>query len=344
MTAITHDLPNAAGADVVPDVPPPGLQETPRTLWGDAWKRLRSSVTSQICMGIVAIYVLVGLASLLPYFDRKINEPWNQDRTYAPPTLFTHDAQGHRHLAPPALWLGLEFQGRSVFWRVLYGTRIALLITVCASILSLGIGTVLGVIAGFYGGWIDDLITWLFSTVSSIPWLLLVIAMAYALQGNESPQFMQEHPKLQQLFGGVTTVILALGLTDWVNLCRLMRGEVIKLRDRDFVAAGRTMGLSNFRILFRHILPNTTHLIIITFSLGAVAYVQVEVVLAFLGLGITDKPSWGKMIDDAKLELLRGVWWQVTAATVAIFILCLALNILGDALRDALDPRLRGVD
>ena len=339
MTIITHDLPNEAGTAVAHDAPP---MEAPRSLWGEGWRRLRSSKLSMLCMIIVALYAIMGLASLLPVFDRLIEVQLNDGQPYIPPRIFTHDAAGHFHWLGPANWFGTEFQGRSVFWRTIYGTRVALLITVCASILSIGIGSVLGVIAGYFGGWIDDTITWLYTTISSIPWLLLVIAMAYAIQGNEST--LSQHRALEKIFGGVTTVILALGLTDWVGLCRLMRGEVIKLRDQDFVTAGRAMGLGHLRILFRHVLPNTTHLIIITFSLGAVSYVQVEVVLAFLGLGITDKPSWGRMIDDSKVELLRNVWWQVTAATVAIFILCLALNILGDALRDALDPRLRGVD
>ena len=104
------------------------------------------------------------------------------------------------------------------------------------------------------------------------------------------------------------------------------------------------MGLSETRLLFRHILPNVSHLIIITFTLGAIGYLQVEVVLAFLGLGVSSKPSWGRMIDDAKLTLIRGVWWEVTFATAAIFIICLALTFLGDSLRDALDPKLRTRD
>ena len=110
--------------------------------------------------------------------------------------------------------------------------------------------------------------------------------------------------------GGLPTVVIALGLTDWVGLCRLIRGEVIKLRDQDFVVAARAMGLGGRRIMTRHILPNTFHIVLITFSLSSVGYVQAETVLAFLGLGITTKPSWGKMIDDSRLELLQGVWWQ----------------------------------
>jgi peptide/nickel transport system permease protein len=143
---------------------------------------------------------------------------------------------------------------------------------------------------------------------------------------------------------GVPTIVLALGLTSWVGLCRLIRAEVLKHRERDYVVAARAAGVKNARILFRHILPNVFHIVIINFSLGLAAYVQAEVVLSFLGMGVTDRPSWGRMIDDAKLELLKGVWWQMAAATAAIFIFSLAVNIFGDALRDALDPRLRGVD
>ena len=135
-----------------------------------------------------------------------------------------------------------------------------------------------------------------------------------------------------------------MGLTSWVGLCRFIRGETLKLRERDYVVAARAVGVGDGNILFRHILPNVSHLIIIDFSLGLGAFVQAEVILSFLGLGVTDQPSWGRMIDDAKLELLKGVWWQMTAATVAIFIFSLAVNVVGDALRDALDPRLRGVD
>jgi peptide/nickel transport system permease protein len=296
-----------------------------------------------ICLGVVALYVLIGFASFLPIFDEKINESLMAEKKYYPPALYRTWPDGKKALSP-AMWFGLDVRARSIFWRTLYGARVALIITVVTSLIVVIIGTLLGVIAGYCGGWIDDLIVWLFSTVSSIPWLLLVIALAYVIQGRDDPQWVKNHPNIKKYLGGVTTVIISMALTDWVTLCRLVRGEVFKLRDRDFVMAARAVGIGHGRILTRHILPNIVHVILITVSLGAVGYMQVEVVLAFLGLGITDKPSWGKMIDDAKLALLQGVWWEVTAATVAIFIICLALNLLGDALRDALDPRLRGVD
>ena len=293
-------------------------------LWHEAWKRLRRSRLNFTCVIIVGIYLIVGLLGFLPVMEHKISEPVGG--SFQPP---------HLVLSQPGIWLGTDIMGQSVFWEIVYGTRLALTLGIIASLISMVIGTVLGVIAGFFGGWVDSLIIWLFSTFSSVPWILQVIAIAAVLQTHED---------LNKRFSGLPTVILALSLTSWIGLCRLIRGEVLKLRERDYVVAARAIGLNNAAILVRHIVPNVFHLIIIDFSLNIVGNVQAEVVLAFLGLGITEKPSWGRMIDDAKLDLLRGVWWQLVSATVAIFVFSLAMNILGDALRDALDPRLRGVD
>jgi len=298
-------------------------------------ERLARRPAILICMGIIALYLLVALATFVPgVFSKKIE-------------LVVADGYHAPSLKHFDLLLGTDIQGHPVIWRLLYGTRIALLITIFSSILSLGIGVFLGIVAGYFGGWIDEIITWLFTTVSSIPWILLMIAMVYALKGTTFPWVAIKNHRIYFDWveaDPVVLIVIALGLTDWVTICRLIRAEVIKHRDRDYVHAARAAGVGTGRILFRHIFPNVFHLVIITFSLGAVAYVQAEVVLTFLGLGISDRPSWGRMIDDAKLELLRGVWWQAVAATAAIGILCLALNILGDALRDALDPRLRGAD
>ncbi len=246
--------------------------------------------------------------------------------------------------APPsfqkiALWAGTDFLGRSVLWRLLYGARVALTVAVLAATLSSIIGTTLGLLAGYFGGWVDNLIIWLFSTVSSIPWILLIMALAFVLKGQEVTLFGHKFP-----LTGIPSIVIALGLTSWVGLCRYVRGETFKLREQDYVTTARAVGVRTRGVLFRHILPNVFHLIIIDFSLGLAAFVQAEVVLSFLGLGVTNQPSWGRMIDDAKLELLKGVWWQMAAATVAIFVFSLAVNIVGDAMRDALDPRLRGVD
>jgi ABC-type dipeptide/oligopeptide/nickel transport system permease subunit len=227
---------------------------------------------------------------------------------------------------------GTDIFGQSVFRKMIYGTKISLSVAFFASLLSIGIGVPMGAVAGYFGGLVDEIIVWMYSTLSSIPGLLLILAFAYALQDAS-------------LFGvkltGITSVYLALGLTSWVGLCRLIRGEVIKHKNRDYVTAATAYGASKARIIFRHVIPNVTHLILIDFSLRFVGFIHAEVILSFLGLGAKSEPSWGVMIDDARLELSRGYWWQMAAATVAIFGISLALNIAGDALRDALDPKIQ---
>jgi peptide/nickel transport system permease protein len=327
------------------------MADKPRNLWRDAVTRIRQSRTALVAFAVLILYALVGLAGFFP----PLGKPWHvtegqqthalYERTVGegnqPPAFWKMDSAGGKTVAP-SLWFGTDFIGRSVLWRFLYGTRVALTVAVLGCIVETTIGLVLGAIAGYFGGWIDALVIWLFSTIASIPWILLMIALAYALQGRSLyVPWVRDH---YIPMAGIPTIILALGLSSWVGLCRLIRAEVLKHRDRDYVVAARAAGVGHTRIIFRHILPNVFHLVIINFSLGLAGYVQAEVVLSFLGLGVTDQPSWGHMIDDAKLELLKGVWWQMAAATAGIFILSLVVNLFGDALRDALDPRLRGVD
>jgi peptide/nickel transport system permease protein len=200
-----------------------------------------------------------------------------------------------------------------------------------ATSISITIGVILGAVAGYFRGLIDDLIIWLYTTFQSIPGILLIIAFAVVL-------------KNVRLFGmelsGLPTVYIALGMTDWVGICRLIRGETLKHREQEYVQAARAYGMGHARIIFRHILPNISHLVIITFSLGFVSAIHTEVILTYLGLGAKDK-TWGTMINNATQVLSKGIWWEMAAATAAIFVVSLALNIWGDALRDALDPKLK---
>lgn len=311
--------------------------------FGLLWRR---PVTA-VCIVVTGIYLLLAGLSFIPQQIASFTLPFRTLETRADEILDPiTDVEGKQitEYAPPSLSdfpsrvLGTDIQNRSVFYRTLYGTRTALLITLFTSMIALAIGVTLGIIAGYFGGFIDEIVTWLIATVSAVPWILLVLALTLVLKNIT---FGQDADGTPRTIPPVVTVILALGLTDWVGICRLIRAEVLKIRSLDYVAAGKALGLSEPRILFLHILPNTLHLVIITFTLSAVAYVQAEVALTFLGIGISDKPSWGRMIDDAKLELLRGVWWQFLAATLAIGILCLVLSLLGDALRDVLDPRTR---
>ena len=138
-------------------------------------------------------------------------------------------------------------------------------------------------------------------------------------------------------------VYLALGLTSWIGTCRLVRAETMKLKELDYVLAARATGRGNFAIMFHHILPNLVHIGIINFSLGFVGAISAEVILSFLNLGVQDMPSWGKMINEARMDLVVGRWWELSAAVVATFFIVLAWNIFGDRLRDALDPKLKNV-
>ena len=140
---------------------------------------------------------------------------------------------------------------------------------------------------------------------------------------------------------GIVSIYIALGITAWVGLARVIRGEFLKHKERDYVVAAEVLGASHAARIFRHILPNVFHFVIISFSIQFMGAIKAEVILSFLGLGVQGQPSWGIMIDDAKLELARGVWWQLAGATGAMFFIVLALNILADSLRDALDPKIK---
>ncbi|HEV2293439.1 MAG TPA: ABC transporter permease [Tepidisphaeraceae bacterium] len=343
MTSTTHDDAQSLRPPVQPGAYDPATAvgaSPPRSLWRDAWGRIRQSRRAMFCVVVLLAYVLVGLIGFTGVLSNETvvdgaTIPGLIDRTigksHQPPS-WTHPEDGG---ISPSYWLGLDFMGRSVFWRLVYGTRVALTVALLASIIEIVIGFTLGAVSGYFGGIVDALITWLFSTVASVPWILLMISFAYVLKNKTVWGYE---------LTGVPSIVLALGLTTWVGLCRLIRGEVLKHRDRDYVLAARAIGLGHGRIVFRHILPNVFHLVIINFALGLAAFVHAEVILSFLGLGVTEVPSWGRMIDDAKLELLKGVWWPLLAATVMIFVFSLAVNLFGDTLRDALDPRLRGTD
>jgi peptide/nickel transport system permease protein len=232
-----------------------------------------------------------------------------------------HDHSFTRHL------LGGDIFGRNIFSRTLHGIAIAFKIGVMVTLMAVPVGVTLGAMAGYFGGLIDELIVWFYTTLASIPGILLILAVGFALKQRELPD--------------IYVIYFALGTTTWITLCRLIRGEVLKHKGRDYVTAARALGAGNARLLARHILPNVVHIVIIRFSLQFIFAVQTEVILSYLGVGISDSPSWGRMIDDSKQELINGEYMNITGATIALFGLALAFNVLGDALRDALDPRLK---
>lgn len=282
----------------------------PRSLWKDAFYRLKKDKIAVACVFIVVFYALIGVLTkmglLATPWDNVVGEP------YQPPSLKSVE-----------LLLGTDIFGRSVFYKVIQGTRIAMSVGLISSLISIPIGVVLGALAGYFGGWIDEAIVWFYTTLSSIPNIMLLIAIAYVM-GK-----------------GLTAIYVALGITAWVSLARVIRGEFIKHKSRDYVIAAESIGARHVSRMLKHILPNVSHFIIINISIQFMSAIKSEVILSFLGLGVQGQPSWGVMIDDARLELSRGVWWQLAGATVGMFFIVLAFNILGDALRDALDPKIK---
>lgn len=283
-------------------------EQKSKSLWQHAWSSLMKDKFAVISIIIVAAYAIIAILCNVGV----IAGDWAKEvgPSYAPPSS--------------EYLFGLDIFGRSVLAKTLKGTEVAMSVGLVTGIISMIIGVTLGGIAGYFGGKVDEAIVWFYTTFSSIPYIMLLVAITFIL-GK-----------------GILAVYLALGLTTWVNLCRLIRGEVIRHKDREYVQAAAAIGGGDFRKLFLHILPNVMHIVIINFSLQFQTAIKSEVILSYLGLGVQGRPSWGTMINDAKLELARGNWWQLAAATAAMFVVVLAFNTLGDALRDALDPKLKG--
>ena len=252
-----------------------------------------------------------------------------------------HDAV----FAPPSgrFIMGTDYMGRDCFFRAVGGIATAVKVGVTASVIAALIGVTLGLLAGYYGGRLDSFIMWLYSTFAAMPTLLFILAFAllftkdYLAESLTLP--LKVCAKALNTEPGMLAVYLAIGLTGWVAICRVVRAETMKIKNQTFVNAAKVCGVSNRVIIFRHILPNVMHLVIIYFTLRFAYAVMTEVLVSYLGLGVQHAPSWGIMISDGQERLWRGVWWEVAAASIFMFILVLSLNLLGDGLRDILDPK-----
>ena len=281
----------------------------------EAWRQVWASRAARACLAVLAVFLLAALWGEVAnawYAWRDVTPPWQAQNLAA------------RYLPPCAAhWLGTDGLGRDVGLRLAQGARIAFQVGVVSSLIAIPIGVLLGCLGGYFGGKTDDVVVWLSTTFASIPGLLFVLAIAMVV-GK-----------------GLLGVFLAIGLTTWVGTCRLVRAEVLKQKARGYVRAAQALGFSPARILFRHILPNVVHVALVSFTLRFPAAIGTEVFLSFLGIGAQGQPSWGTMIASARLRLWQGMWWELAAVTAAIFAVVLAFNLLGDALRDALDPRLR---
>ncbi|MBX3661940.1 MAG: ABC transporter permease [Burkholderiales bacterium] len=246
-------------------------------------------------------------------------------------------------LAPYYHVLGTDKVGQDVLYQALKSVRTGLIIGTLATLVTLPFALVLGVMAGYFRGWVDDLVQYLYTTLSSIPGVLLIAAAVLMMQ-----VYVENHPELfpsTEIRADVRLLALCviLGITSWTGLCRLLRGEVLKLRELEYVQAAQAFGVSNWRIMMRHLTPNVMHIVMIALVMDFSGLVLAEAVLSYIGVGVDPSMiSFGTMINGARLEMAREpmVWWSLAAAFVFMLALVLAANLFADAVRDAFDPRL----
>lgn len=305
-------------------------------LWAEAYRRLARNKIAMASLAVMCLYIGVGVLDSVAYRDNKTSEPKSLldrafarvpvERTYSAPLANMTTGEPHSHPLTGRHILGTDGNGRDVLFRTLKGCRTALIIGVFTTLIILPVGLLMGLIGGYYGKTADDVVQYTFTVVGSVPDILLLITLILVL-GRGLPQ-----------------ICFALGVTGWVGLCRLVRGETLKHRDREYVRAARSLGVSNLRIMFRHILPNLLPIVIISMVLGLSGLFMAETILTYIGVGVPPEiGSWGNMIDSARTELAREpiIWWHLLSASTALFLLVLSINLFGDALRDAIDPRLR---
>ncbi|HTT11994.1 MAG TPA: ABC transporter permease [Burkholderiaceae bacterium] len=347
-----------AGRAVVPAHP-----EHSAGVWVTAWRRLRNDRVGMVSLAIVFAFVVLIIASAL----HLVAKDWQKEIGVpdAPPTFIGPRAEettrdplanlGARNAKPVDLsdidplaprykeWaeraakiqitetpraltlpFGADRLGRDVLAKAVKGAEISIFVGLFAALVATFIGTVLGALAGYIGSKLGDFLEWVYNVFTSIPSILLIFAFA-AVLGR-----------------GIVTVVMILGLTGWTEMYRQVRAEYIKHRTREYVRAAEAIGVTHTQRMFVHILPNVSHVILVRMSLLVVSCIKAEVILSFLGLGVAvDQVSWGTMLSEAQAELVLGHWWQLATATLFMAVFVTAFSLLTDALRDALDPKLR---
>jgi oligopeptide transport system permease protein len=347
-------LPGAAALD--------DAQQVSEGVWHAAWRRYKADRVGLVSLWVVAAFLLLIVAAWLGL----VAQHWQDEVGVpnAPPTLMGKrttqavsvvqspsgpnvDLSDIDPLAPrykewderakqfqttdtvkaDTLPFGGDRLGRDVLSKAVKGTQISVFVGVAAALFATVIGTVLGAFGGFFGGKIGDLLEWIYNVFESIPNILLIFAFA-AVVGR-----------------GVESVVIILSLTGWTGMYRQVRAEFIKHAGREYVRAAEAIGATTASRMFRHILPNVSHVILVRTGLLAVGFIKAEVILSYLGLGVrVDQVSWGTMLAEAQSELILGYWWQLATATLFMAVFVTAFSLMADALRDALDPKLRGLE
>jgi len=237
-------------------------------------------------------------------------------------------------------WFGIDQLGRDVFSRTIYGARVSLIVAFAATAIATLFGVVAGLLAGYYRGWVDSFISRSVDVLLAIPYLLLATGLAAACTLSQTSGGGGEGCLGGLIKPGLGVVIFVIAFTSWTYMARIVRGQVLSLREKEFVEASRSMGSSDSRIVFRELLPNLTAPIIVYASILIPQVILYEAALSFLGVGVTDKPSWGQMISEAT-PIFSEAWWYMLFPGIALVLTVLAFNFVGDAMQDALNPRKR---
>jgi ABC-type dipeptide/oligopeptide/nickel transport system permease subunit len=304
--------------------------EIPRSPWQLFWRRFKEDKLAMASLVFIVLLILVAIFA--PVVVRIFGAPTDynfRDTSALDPVFATATGPSSDHL------FGVDKIGRDVFTRTIYGAQVSLIVAFVATFLATGMGIVLGLISGYFRGWADTLISRSVDVLLAIPYLLLATGLAAActlggtgcLGGLIKP--------------GLGVVIFVIAITSWTYMARIVRGQVLSLREKEFIEASRSFGASNSRIIFRELLPNLTAPIVVYASILIPQVILYEAALSFLGVGVTNRPSWGQMIADASSISLGpgGAWWYMLFPGLALLLTVLAFNLVGDALQDALNPR-----
>lgn len=301
--------------------------------WQLAWRRFRKHKAALVALGgIVLMLVYIWLGGLI--FSRGFCEPVGQ---YLTSEAYANCNDTANKLQPPSLEhpFGTDTIGRDILARTIYGGQISITIGLFAAIVEVVVGVIVGAIAGYFGGWVDDILMRITEAMLIIPGLFLLIVLSKSLGGQ-----VPEVQFLGRTFSGsVVVIIFVIGFTSWMYLARIVRANVLSLKELDFISASRALGVSDARIIFRHLLPNTIAPIIVSSTLGVANAITSEAYVSFLGLGVqTPTASWGNMLESSVKFIQSAPWlWFFPGFLILLTVLC--INFVGDGLRDALDPR-----
>jgi peptide/nickel transport system permease protein len=304
------------------------LGEVPaRSPWQLFWRRFRDDKLALASLIFLAILIL--FAVFAPLIVKVFGSPTDynyRDTAALDPLFATATGPSADHI------FGVDQLGRDVFTRTVYGARVSLIVAFVATIIATGLGVTAGLLAGYFRGWVDTVISRSVDVLLAIPYLLLATGLAASctlggagcLGGAIKP--------------GIGVVIFVIAITSWTYMARIIRGQTLSLREKEFVEAARSLGASNRRIIFRELLPNLTAPIVVYASVLIPQVILYEAALSFLGVGVVDQPSWGQMISEAT-PIFEEAWWYMLFPGMALLLTVLAFNLVGDAMQDALNPR-----